>query len=154
MTWPACTWSPSRTVISRIRPEVLAPTAESSPSIRPLTAMTPAGVPGAAKNAFHMPNAPRPMSTSAAAIITRGRLCRPGAGGCGDFAPAGGPEEAEAAAGAGTTAGDAWPLAVGVFGSIVICVISGSPFRYPADLDRSPAGSHRSRVDLDRGTGG
>src|SRR5262249_56164949 len=83
-----------------MRPEVLAPTAESSPSIRPLTAITPAGVPAPAKNIFHTPNAARPVSTRAAAIITRRRRRRAG---CGVFAAAL-ELSADAAAGAVTRA--------------------------------------------------
>src|SRR5215470_9651120 len=74
MTSPAFTTSPSRTVISRIRPEVLDAMAESSPSIRPLTAITPGGrAGGASRN--HQAATPAPISsrTMAAARISRRR---------------------------------------------------------------------------------
>src|SRR5262245_60139886 len=110
-----------------MRPEVLAATAESSPSIRPLTAITPAGVPEPAKHIFHTPNAARPVSTRAAAIITRKRSRRVGSG-------------AFAAALELSTAIAVWPFGVAFFGSIAIWLMTGSPFRSPADWDRGRAG--------------
>src|SRR5438132_1103400 len=78
MTCPASTGSPSRTVISRIRPDVFAATAELSPSMRPLTAITPGGTAGGARTRRHPANPARP-ATSTATIATRrrrGLMCR------------------------------------------------------------------------------
>src|SRR5437870_4778147 len=72
MTCPASTGSPSRTVISRIRPDVFAATAELSPSMRPLTAITPGGTAGGARTRRHTANPARP-ATSTATIATRRR---------------------------------------------------------------------------------
>src|SRR5262249_36502316 len=47
---PALTLSPSRTRTSRMRPAILAATAESSPSTRPVSSTTLDGVDGPAKN--------------------------------------------------------------------------------------------------------
>ena len=52
ITWPAETVSPSRTVTSRIFPVTFGATAESSPSIRPLSATMLSGKLGLAKKTF------------------------------------------------------------------------------------------------------
>src|SRR5215471_13848154 len=84
MTCPASTRSPSRTVISRIRPLVLAATAESSPSIRPLTAITPGGSTGPAKKT-RQTTTPAAATTISSASPARARRRRPRAGGCSLF---------------------------------------------------------------------
>src|ERR1700674_5764051 len=73
MTWPAHTVSPSRTVTSRIFPLVFGATAESSPSMRPLTAMMLAGRLGVAKNIFQIKSAMMTTPAMSKILATRER---------------------------------------------------------------------------------
>ncbi len=70
---PAFTVSPSRTRTSRMRPVVLEATAESSPSIRPLTTTMLFGIGGAAKKIFQIRNAAAIRTTPATIIRIRRR---------------------------------------------------------------------------------
>src|SRR5580700_3836466 len=61
---PALTVSPSRTRISMIRPAVFGETAESSPSMRPLTVTMLSGTFGFAKYPLQMKKAATPSATT------------------------------------------------------------------------------------------
>src|ERR1700722_1522917 len=75
--WPAVTVSPSRTVISRIFPFVFGATAESSPSMRPLSATMLAGRFGVAKKIFQIKAAATitPTIIKILAMRERGAFC-------------------------------------------------------------------------------
>src|ERR1700693_4436734 len=90
MTWPAVTVSPSRTVTSRIFPLVFGATAESSPSMRPLSAMMLAGRLGVEKNIFQITNAANMTPTMRKILTTRERGALFSAGGVASDAGGGG----------------------------------------------------------------
>src|SRR5262245_63229590 len=145
MICPASTRSPSRTVISRIRPDVFAAMAESSPSMRPLTAMTPGGSAGAAKNARHTPKPARPAMSSAAATISLGWGRRAADGVCGDGEGADVGAEARAL----------WPLVRGVDGWKTGCctlrsIMAEPPFRLLRGHDRESCDRSCELRDRDR----
>jgi hypothetical protein len=75
---PALTLSPSRTRTSRMRPVVLEATAESSPSIRPLTTTMLFGIRGAAKKISRLEappqSGPRQQRSSGLGVVGRGLL--------------------------------------------------------------------------------
>ena len=104
-----------------MRPEVFAATAESSPSILPLTAMTPDGTPTGARKKRHAPNAARPASSSPPATIRRGRSLRVGAAGSGALTDAGVVLALSAGPGAAVVGTFVWPFAPDFFRSNAGC---------------------------------
>src|SRR5579864_1580874 len=110
-TCPAVTVSPSRTVTSRIFPLVFGDTAESSPSMRPLSAMMLAGRLGVAKNIFQMTSAAKMTPAMRKILATRERGAL--------FSADGGAPDA---------GGGVWCSAAGGGACVIVLVFSSSMF--------------------------